>query len=147
MFIHISCAIVNNCKIVNIFNDTYSNIASWIGQQISAGDDTFEITNLHVVQLGKITPNGYFMNWYDVPHINFEKPWWSDSNINDLTYQDTAFIAIGDFCLSSVGSTYCVFYNSTKGAEFNLPDMFELVNTGKWTSTNPWNCPAIFIKI
>ena len=122
-----------NCKIVNTHVAHYTDVMTWIINQVTSGDDSFDITYEHVVRLGEMVPGGYFLNWHDIPHIDFEKPWWSDSNINDLTYQDTAFIAIGDFCLSSVGRTYCVFYNSTKGAEFNLPDMFELVNTGKWT--------------
>ena len=35
--------------------------------------------------------------WYDVPHVNFEKPWWSDSTVDDLTVNGRAFLAIGDF--------------------------------------------------
>ena len=122
-----------NCKIVNTYVSDYKDITTWMQNQVTSGDDSFELTSHHVVQLGTMIPGGYFMNWYDIPHIDFDKPWWSDSTVNDLTYQNTAFAAIGDFCLSSIGKTYCVFYNKTKGESYDIPDVFEIVNEGKWT--------------
>jgi hypothetical protein len=65
--------------------------------------------------------------------VNFDKPWWSDSNEENLTYDGYCPVAIGDFALSALSFTYCVYYNKTKGLDYNIPDVYETVNDGKWT--------------
>ena len=104
-----------NCKI-SVISDTGHRETGIIVNTATANEDAIDLVCWHVVVLGQIVPGGYFMNWYDIPKVDFTKPWWSDSNINDLTYNGVCIIAIGDFILSAIGKTYCVFYNKKLGA-------------------------------
>jgi len=121
-----------NCKIT-VVNDTGHRETGIIINTVTANEDAIDLVCWHVVVLGQIVPNGYFLNWYDIPKVNFEKPWWSDSNINDLTYNGVCITAIGDFILSAIGKTYCVFYNKKLGADYGIPDLYKIVNDGSWT--------------
>ncbi len=122
-----------NTKIVIAYDDPYTDATSKLTRSITAGEDAFDLLSFHVVQLGLLSLSDYFLNWYDVPHIDFEKPWWSDSTVNDLTYNGVCVTAIGDMALSALSAAYCVFYNKNLGADYDFPDLYEVVNNGQWT--------------
>ena len=122
-----------NTKIVIAYDEVYTDASTKATRSITAGEDAFDLMSFHVVQLGKISINDYFMNWYDIPNIDFEKPWWSPSTINDLTYDGVCVTAIGDMALSALSAAYCVFYNKRLGQDYDFPDLYEIVDNGQWT--------------
>jgi len=122
-----------NCKIGISGSGAYDPLSKEVTKAITAGDDAHDLLSFHVVQLGQLSISDYFLNWYDIPHIDFEKPWWSPSTVNDLTYNGVCVTAIGDMALSALSAAYCVFYNKRLGAEYDFPDLYEVVNNGEWT--------------
>ncbi|MBO5648886.1 MAG: hypothetical protein J6S76_03120, partial [Clostridia bacterium] len=122
-----------NCEIVLVGDPFYTEATHKIHVDITTGDDVFDLVASQIVALGGLVPENLFYNWHDLPNINFDKPWWSDSNEELLTHADVCYIAIGDLALSALKNTYCVFYNKRLGADYDMPDMFELVNNGEWT--------------
>ncbi len=118
------------------FEGTYDNCSSFVKKSVTAGDDAFDIISMHVVSLSGCAVNGYFMNLYDIPYINFEKPWWGQSNIDDLTYHGVALMGVGNYGLNSIGQTYCMFFDKQKVASYDFGDMYAIVNDGKWTIDN-----------
>ena len=121
-----------NCKI-KVISDTGHRETEIITNSVSAGDDMIDLVNWHVMVLGGLVTSDYFVNWNDVPNINFNKPWWSDSNEEHLSYDGYCPIAIGDLLLGTIGNTYCIFYNKTIGQNYDMPNMFDVVNSGEWT--------------
>ncbi len=114
-------------------HDGYNEIGSKVMNSIQAGDDEYDLCSLHVVRTGKYITDGLFMNWYDIPCVDFSKPWWSPSTTNDLSVGDTCFLAVGDFALSALERTYAVFYNKRLAEEYKIGDIYDIVNSGKWT--------------
>ncbi len=110
-----------------------STIPKMLKSSVMAGDDEYQLFAGHIIHAGAAVCDGMYYNMYDVPHINFDKPWWSDSNKEDLTYDGKAFLAMGDFALTTVDSTYCIYYNKQLAAEYDLADLYTIVNDGKWT--------------
>ena len=100
---------------------------------VTAGDDAYQLYAGHVVSTGEAVMNGVFLNWYDIPHIDFSRPWWSSSTVEDLTYNGKTFLAVGDFALGSLNNTYCVYFNKQVAADYDLPDIYGIVSEGKWT--------------
>ncbi len=100
---------------------------------ILAGDDSFDLLVQHVVQLGAMSLENVFYNWYDIPNVDFSHDWWSPSVQNDLTYKGTTFVAIGDLLLNTMGNAYCVFFDKTQAAECGISDLYQTVRDGKWT--------------
>jgi hypothetical protein len=123
-----------NINIEILSNAKYEETTSYIQKIIMAGDDEFDLIAHHVVAMGAIVMQDLLMNWYDIPYINFAKPWWSDSTVNDLTYgNDKAILAIGDYALSALGGTYCFFFDKPGAAAYQLGNLYDVVNEGKWT--------------
>ncbi len=123
-----------NCKIT-VLKDypTYDELGQWMDKTVKSAEDAFDLVSNHAVDMGNRSLSAYFLNWYDIPNINFDKPWWSSSTINDLTYDGVCLLAVGDFALSAIGNAYCVFYNKTLGQNYDFPNLYEVVNDGKWT--------------
>lgn len=115
----------------NVFDE--GSITGNVKNSVLAGDDAYQLISGHIIYLGMAATDKIMYNMADVPHIDFSKPWWSDSTLNDLTYKGMTFIAIGDFALSAVAQTYCMFYNKGLAVDYGLPDMYDLVYAGEWT--------------
>ena len=113
---------------------TNSEVTNFINTTVMAGDEAFQLVSNHVVQLGSIIMQDLLMNWYDIPYIDFSKPWWSPSTTEDLTYgDDKAILAVGDLALSSLAATYCYFYDKSDAETYKLDDLYQVVWDGKWT--------------
>ena len=110
-----------------------SSITGNVKNSVLAGDDAYQLIAGHIIYLGMAATDKIMYNMADLPHIDFSKPWWSDSTVEDLTYRGMTFIALGDFALSAVEQTYCMFYNKGIAQDFSLPDMYDLVYAGDWT--------------
>lgn len=113
---------------------SYEDTCALIRKSVTAGEsDAFHLISFHVVSNGSLVTQGYYMNWYDIPHIDFSKPWWSDSTVEDLTENGKCFLAVGDAAVSSVSQTYCMIFNKDKLADYDVPNVYDTVREGKWT--------------
>ena len=115
----------------NVFDE--GSITGNVKNSVLAGDDAYQLISGHIIYLGMAATDKIMYNMADVPYIDFSRPWWSDSTLNDLTYKGMTFIAIGDYALSAVAQTYCMFYNKGLAVDYGLPDMYDLVYAGEWT--------------
>ena len=121
-------------KIGGVFYDKYQTTRSTIEQAVTSGDTTsFNLIAEHMVASGGNAIAGYYLNWYDVPHINFEKPWWAPSTREDLTMNKKAFLAVGDYLTILIRRTWVYLYNKELWKELKLEDPYTIVNQGKWT--------------
>ena len=117
----------------NAEND-FSSSTKLIKSSILAGDNEFQLVANHVIDIGTLATEGLFLNWYDVPYINFSKPWWAKSTTDDLTINgDKAVLAIGDYVLSTLKGTYCYYYDKKFAEDYHLENLYDVVESGKWT--------------
>jgi ABC-type glycerol-3-phosphate transport system substrate-binding protein len=75
-----------------------------------------------------------FYNWNDVPNIDFDKPWWNETAINELRVQGVSFLAFSDMLISSYDNTNAMLFNKKLYADLGLTDnLYDVVREGKWT--------------
>lgn len=122
-----------NCEISLLHTDNAADLRTWVQTAVTAGDDAFDLYHSHVIQAGIAAVSNIFVNWCDMPNVDLTKPWWSQTITETLTYKDQLYLAVGDFALSSIGQTWCTFYNGTLGADYGMGSYFDTVNEGKWT--------------
>lgn len=113
--------------------DPYSQLGVRITQAVNSNDDLYQLISGHVVHLGTLMLNGYLGNWCDLEHIDFSKPWWAKATTENLTYNDVCFLAVGDFALSALEKTYCIFFNKRLAEEYKIENPYETVMNGNWT--------------
>jgi len=122
-----------NCSIELVYTEEAGSVMNHAVKAVTAGDDAFDLYHSHVIQAANAAINNIFLNWYDMPKVDLSKPWWAQTIIDTLTYKNQLYLAVGDFAISSIGQTWCTFYNSTLGADYGLGSYFDTVNEGKWT--------------
>ena len=122
-----------NNKLAYTEGTDHRTCTTTIANSITSGDNAFDLIQYHVVSNSGNAMKGLYLNWYDVPYVNFDKPWWSDSTKDDLTVNGRAFLAVGDFALNTVGSTYCMFYDKQEAVNYQVEDPYDVVKDGRWT--------------
>lgn len=115
------------------YSADYNQVNNVLSSSVMAGDDEYQLVSSHVVRFSGLAMNDILMNWYDIPHIDFDKPWWSNSNTEDLTYNGVALLAVGDYALSALGRTYCYFYDKKAAENYHFEDLYSVVYDGNWT--------------
>lgn len=103
-----------------------------VKRSISTQDGTFDLAHVHDALGGMASLEGYFLNLYDVEHIDFTKPWWPDNAVKSLTFQDKLYL--GSSCMSyhGMGYTRVIFFNKTMFTNESLPYPYTAVLDGDW---------------
>jgi ABC-type glycerol-3-phosphate transport system substrate-binding protein len=124
--------------------ESYGGASNTAKNSVTAGDDEFQLYCSHVVQMGIDVTSNIYRNLYEIPNLDFSKPWWSPEVEKNLTYKGKAFLAVGDFDLSALHTTMCLFYNKGLAAEYGLEDIYSVVKSGDWTKDRFYTVTAVY---
>ncbi len=112
---------------------SHTQASTNIRKSVNAGDDAYDLYLEHMIQAGIDTLEGLFCNWYDIPHMDFTHPWYPQDTIENMTMDGTMYLLLSDIMLSSFHNTYCYYFNRDIAADYDLPDVYEIVRSGSWT--------------
>ena len=98
-----------------------------------AGEDNYDLLVGHEIYLGTSTTAGYYSNWYDIPYIDLTNPWWNQEVTTQLSIGRKAFLAMSDLSISSYDNAYCILFNKLHHQNYQVEDLYELVESGQWT--------------
>ena len=96
----------------------------------------FDAAAIYASQSSVLAVEGLYFNVLDLPHIDFNKPWWNKGMHDELTLFDTLYFLGGDVAITQITRGYCMFYNKGLLTEFykaqNI-NLYDVVDQGKWT--------------
>lgn len=105
-----------------------------ISSLILAGDTTYDVfINVQHSGMPGLIQEGMFVDWNEIPHIDFSKPWWYSNTIRDITFGGKVFCMTGDYNLASFSNTECLAFNKTLLDELELEYPYQMVFDGTWT--------------
>ncbi|MCL2516966.1 MAG: hypothetical protein FWF15_00250 [Oscillospiraceae bacterium] len=122
-----------NIKFV-LIPDTYWENNNYVTKVVMANEDAFDFFYGQGVSTSEVVLKKLMLSWEYIPYVDFSKPWWSSSTVDDLSVLGKTYLAIGDFSLSSQTTTYCMYYNKMHAERYMLPDMYDVVKKGQWTA-------------
>lgn len=103
-------------------------------QAVQANDDSYGVMLDHVINMGSAALEGNYLDWYeDLPYINLEQPWYIGNAVDALSVENHAYIMAGEYCLSILRFTYCMYFNKLIAENYNVGDLYATVMDGKWT--------------
>ena len=112
----------------------YYEMPEYVSTINKAGDTkAIDLIAEHLIYGSNIVLNGDAYNWYELNDIDFDAPWWPETNKNDLTLNDQCYIAVGDFCISSISHALCFYFNKKLVEQYRLGNIYEIVNNQEWT--------------
>ncbi len=83
------------------------------------------------------TPTVYFCwaDWTDIPHLNFDQPWWNKVSIENHIINDYCFNIAGDLSLTAMQYTWCLAVNMNLMEDwgYQSEDLYQMVWDGEWT--------------
>ncbi|MCI8388355.1 MAG: hypothetical protein HFE63_07830 [Clostridiales bacterium] len=109
-----------------------SEYANYVIQMIMSGSDDYDISvGKNFVE--QQAESEYFYSLSDNKYIDLDKPWWN-STILDAMPSDSVHFATGDGTLAAIKHTLCMFFNQDMLDAYGVEDdIYELVESGKWT--------------
>ncbi|MCI8388814.1 MAG: extracellular solute-binding protein [Clostridiales bacterium] len=104
-----------------------------IRNSVMANDGEYDLCAVLSNQLATLTIEGLLTDLNTLDYVDFDKPWWARGLLDELAVDDKLYFASGDASLGLINGMMCVFYNKQLCEEFNVPNMYEIVNNGEWT--------------
>ena len=116
-------------------NPSSFSVVNALRTSVTAASDDYDIICSHAIRTAGVVPEGLLLNLFDVKYLDFDQPWWNQNAIDQLSFNNRMYITIGDYSTLTLAATYCMFFNKTLAATYNLPadQLYQTVLDGKWT--------------
>ena len=112
----------------------YTALSAQIKQCVNAGDDAYDLVLGQMAQSGSDALGGIYQNWYNIEHMDFEKPWYPKSVTNDsASINGRMYTIVSDMLISFASNTWAIVYDKVEADNFNLGNLYEKVYAGEWT--------------
>lgn len=120
-----------NCNIEQLsYNNTDINI---LLNSISARDDNFQIALFRATHLNNMFSSGYLMPLDELPYLDLEAEWYDTNSLEALRMLNTTPGIVSNVTMDTNKMVGCAYFNQRMADDFGLGDIYELVNSGKWT--------------
>ena len=110
-----------------------SAVVAAIRQAVSAGDDTYSVADLNAQYCVQLAANNNLLEVHSVPVIDLEKPYWNDLMLEGSSINHKNYFLFSDINIHAFGATPCMIFNKTVHRDFQLEDLYTLVQEGRWT--------------
>jgi hypothetical protein len=109
------------------------NTADTVNRAVAAGDSSFDAVSIATFTLARNIGGGGYVDLFGVRYIDFEKPWWDQGAVRDLSINHRLYFTSGDFVLLNRDRCPVILFNKQMLTDLGLENPYELVRSGKWT--------------
>lgn len=120
---------------VKITAEVLTDVHSKVNQYVIAGDDAFEVMGFQAyLSYTPITAKA-LQNWYDMPYMDFEQPWYNKITNDAATFNGKLFNLTCSLSVTQMQYTYAMFFNQRIVEEFGYTpsNLYQLVYDNEWT--------------
>ena len=114
----------------------YSNINTLVSNLIMANDSTYDVYLGEQYGLVQTAVKGFYRNVFELPYLDFEKPWWNVTFMENLQLtNDFRMFMTGDFNLTTMNQLFVQYFNKRIYTDlYGDPDeLYGTVLEGAWT--------------
>jgi len=125
-----------NCGVTTVDSGTGNDISKHsqnIKKTVMSGDDAFDLALEHCILGCNLSLEGLFLNLYDIPHFNFDKPWWYKNTNDEMTVMGQMYMGSNAIFYSGIAQTWALYVNKSLVADFGLEMPYSDVFEGTWT--------------
>lgn len=102
-------------------------------QTITAADDVYDAISAGLNGcIESLQSSNYLINLNSVEYLDLTKPWWDKRSVEDLSIAGNLFGVTGDIIIMDKDATWVILYSKDMAANYNLEDIYTLVNDNKW---------------
>ncbi|NMA24057.1 MAG: hypothetical protein GX936_00155 [Clostridiales bacterium] len=111
----------------------YKQIVATVAASVLSDSDEYQLVLNQLSETVSTIVNDYCLNWYDIPHMDFDKPWYPKNMIENATLNNKMYILISDLIINATDSIYVIYFDKDVATSRNIPDLYKTVKDGKWT--------------
>ena len=104
-----------------------------LSKAVSAGDDTYDVVYPRLYEAAGMYQKNYFHNLLNVPHIDFDKPWWDSNCADSLSCVGILLCAASSINVNDKDATVAVAFNKEEASKNQVEDLYAAVREGTWT--------------
>ncbi len=122
-------------KFVGTAGDTNNEapFANFLSNSIEAGEKAYDIVAAYSYTSGLCAVQNLFYDMTNVPHLDFDKPWWPSNLVEQSTINNKLYFVSGDVSANVIYAMYVTFFNKEILTEFKLESPYQYVHDGTWT--------------
>lgn len=98
-----------------------------------AGDDSYDLYQMHSMEGPNIALQGGLLNLYDFEQIDFSQPWWLDFMIDEQSFMGQLYCFNSPIETNVISGGVVLYFNRDLIEDRKLDDPYELVQSGTWT--------------
>ena len=102
-------------------------------QSVLSGDNSFNVFLYQAQELMTLATEGLLQDLNEVPNLNFDGEWWSQSLCKNLLINDKLYTAAGQWSQWYFGAPVALAYNKDLASDYGIEGIDELVDSGNWT--------------
>ena len=110
--------------------DEYMN---HISSTIMAGDDAYDFVDLMIGNSPVMMQEGIFVDLLENKYIDVDKPYYLAKLVDTVAIDDKLYFISGDASLGYMKCAFCMYFNKRLVDEYQIEDLYTLVDEGKWT--------------
>mgnify|MGYP000884400603 CR=1 FL=1 len=117
-----------------IKNVVVTNAHDHVVTTVLAGDDAYDIIGYKAYLVYKSVQAKVVTNFYDLPYINLEKPWYNQITNDAATFYGKLFAATCSLGISAMQYTYAMFANQrlVEAHGYPVTDIYGMVYDNEW---------------
>ena len=150
-----NCMVEDNYKVKFEYDSiAYVDLMNQIKNNNLTDTHVWDITYPLMEVLGQLVTAGVFTNLFDVPNMDFSKPWYDQSAISYLSVAggyDSGGVLFAVPTAASINdkdATAALAFNLQSAADNNLPDLYTKVKDNDWTFEELYTlCDGIYTDL
>ncbi|MBP3918139.1 MAG: hypothetical protein J6I50_03080 [Clostridia bacterium] len=103
---------------------------------VRAGDDAYQFSTPSVITAFNWAVDGLTLNLTEIPHLQFDMPWWNQNAITEGSILNKSYFAVGAMNLLAYEATGVLFFNKELIKAYDLKSPYDMVLDGTWTFDN-----------
>ena len=111
----------------------FKDYCNEVSKSVNAGDGSYDAIGCYLRSAGVMTLQHLLIDLLEVDHLDFEKPWWSDTLLELNTINNRLYFISGDIASTLLYQMMFMIYNNDLGEEFHLTNPQQIALDGKWT--------------
>ena len=120
-----------NFEIVELWG-TSVNCTPLAQNAIQAGEDAYDLI-LNGSDTTPLITAGFLLDLQTLPYMDLTKPWYDQNANKALSIAGKLPVTSGELTIMDNNATWCVQFNKNLATDLQIPDLYTMVNEGKWT--------------
>lgn len=118
---------------INLYSTGLGEVDNIVNTTVASGDNAYDVFWQYLESSSNQVLKGNCLSLDQADALNFSKPWWKKSLIDDISIGDKVYMAFGDITLYTYECMTVMTFNKRIVDMFQKADPYELVDSDEWT--------------